>query len=157
VAGQGPLEAEIDISAKPDEVWAAVSDLSAMKSRSPEVVGMWLTGKPKVGRRGINLNRRKGFTWPTTTRITRWKPPALDNGRGSFDFRVGPAGVVWSYELEPTETGTRLVERRTALVDPSWIVRMTARWALGGADSHDVELLAGMKTTLAAIKAEVER
>ena len=134
----------------------AVSDIAAMKRRSPELVMMRLFGNAKVGARGLNVNRRKGFFWPTTTRITRWKPPTLDAGSGALAFYVWPTDVEWSYELEPTATGTRLVERRTALEDPSLPIRLTARWALGGAASHEVELMDGMNTTLAAIKAEVE-
>ncbi len=154
--GQPSLEAEIDIAASPDVVWAAISDISSMKRRSPELAMMRMLGKPQVGRRSINLNRRKGFAWPTTSRITRWKPPTNDDGHGSLAFSVWPTDVEWSYDLEPTPTGTRVVERRTALPDPSLSVRLTARWALGGADPHDVELLEGMNATLAALKSEVE-
>lgn len=154
--GQPPLEASIDIEAPPDRVWSAISDVSAMKRRSPELVMMRLAGKPKVGRRSLNLNRRKAVVWPTTSRITRWKPPALDGGNGSFAFYVWPTDVEWSYDLEPTATGTRVVERRTSVPDPSLVVRLTAKWALGGADQHDVELLEGMHATLAVLKNEVE-
>ncbi|MGA8988691.1 SRPBCC family protein [Aeromicrobium sp.] len=154
--GQPALESSIEIDATPDQVWAAVSDVSAMKRRSPELVGTLMFGRPKVGRRGVNLNRRKGFVWPTTSRITRWKPPAQDGGRGAFTFHVWPTNVDWSYEIEPTAAGTRLVERRTALVDPSLSVRLTARLALGGAESHDAELRDGIDRTLASIKAELE-
>ena len=38
--GQPPLEAEIEIAAAPDRVWAAISDIAAMKERSPELVMM---------------------------------------------------------------------------------------------------------------------
>lgn len=155
--GQGPLEASIEIAAAPDVVWSAVSDVKAMKDRSPELVGMWLFGRPKAGRRGINLNRRKGFVWPTTTRITQWKPPSLDQGRGAFAFHVGPTDAVWSYELEPTPTGTLLTERRTAPKGDGLVVRLTARLALGGMANHDGELLAGMHATLRAIKSATER
>lgn len=151
-----PIESSVDIAASPDAVWAAVSDVKAMRRRSPELVGMWLLGKPKVGRRAINLNRRKGFVWPTTSRITRWKPPAQDNGRGAFTFHVWPTNVDWSYETEPHEGGTRLTERRTAVVNPSLVVRATAKLALGGQAGHDVELCDGIDKTLAAIKTEVE-
>ena len=61
MAGQPALEAEIEIEATPDEVWAAVSDVDSMKSRSPELVTMRMLGKPKEGRRSLNINRRKGF------------------------------------------------------------------------------------------------
>jgi len=156
MAGQPALEAEIEIEATPDEVWAAVSDVDSMKSRSPELVTMRMLGKPKEGRRSLNINRSKGFAWPTTARITRWKPPANDGGSGAFAFHVWPTNVEWSYDIEPTPSGVRVVERRTALPNPSLTVRLTARWALGGADVHDVELLDGMNATLAALKSEVE-
>ncbi|KRC66655.1 hypothetical protein ASE12_18895 [Aeromicrobium sp. Root236] len=155
--GQPPLESTTTIAATPDEVWAAVSDVKAMHRRSPELVGMWLFGPPRAGRRGVNLNRRKGFVWPTFSRVVQWKPPANDNGRGVFRFHVWPTNVDWSYEIEPADGGTRLTERRTALPDPSPSVRWTARLALGGADAHDRELSDGMDRTLAAIKADVEQ
>jgi hypothetical protein len=154
--GQPALDASIHVAATPDEVWAAVSDLKAMRRRSPELVGTWLFGRPRAGRRGVNLNRRKGFVWPTTSRIVQWKPPALDNGRGVFRFHVWPTNVDWSYEIEPADGGTLLTERRTALPHPSLSVRLTARIALGGADAHDAELRDGMERTLAAIKADLE-
>ncbi|MEV7395818.1 SRPBCC family protein [Aeromicrobium sp. NPDC092404] len=155
--GQPPLESTVQIAATPDQVWAAVSDVKAMRRRSPELVGMWLFGRPQAGRRGVNLNRRKAFVWPTFSRVTQWKPPANDDGRGVFRFHVWPTNVDWSYEIEPADGGTRLTERRTALPDPSLSVRLTARLALGGAEAHDVELCDGMDRTLAAIKSEVER
>ena len=93
--GQPPLESTIHVAATPDEVWAAVSQVRAMPRRSPELVGMWLFGKPRVGRRGINLNRRKGFAWPTFSRITQWKPPGNDNGR-SGGMNVYMQGVMTS-------------------------------------------------------------
>lgn len=154
--GQPPLESTIQIAATPDDVWAAVSDIKAMSRRSPELVGMWLFGRPKAGRRSINLNRRKAFVWPTMSRIVQWKPPANDNGQGTFRFHVWPTNVDWSYEIEPSDGGTRLTERRTALVNPSLTVRLTARLALGGAAAHDSELCDGMDRTLVAIKSEVE-
>lgn len=152
--GQPPLEASIDITASPAAVWAEVSDLKAMKDRSPELVRTWLRGRPRVGARAVHLNRRRGFVWPTTSRITRWKDPAHDSGRGALAFHVWPTDVEWSYELEPLDGGarTRLTERRTALVNPSLAVRLTAKYALGGAESHDKELEKGMKRTLAAIQ-----
>ncbi|MCL3818163.1 SRPBCC family protein [Aeromicrobium wangtongii] len=156
---QPALEASIEIAASPDEVWALVSDLPAMKHASPELVGTRLLGRPGVGRRGLNLNRRKGFVWPTITRITRWKPPVHDRGRGALAFHVWPTDVEWSYELAPAGDGTTtvLTERRTAVVDPSWVVRATARLALGGADSHDREILAGMHRTLAHYRRAADR
>lgn len=69
--GQPALEASVDVAASPARVWAAVSDLSSMRRRSPELLGTWMLGRPAVGRRAVDVNRRKGFVWPTLSRITR--------------------------------------------------------------------------------------
>lgn len=158
--GLAALEAELDMAASVDEVWSVVSDLRSMGERSPETVRMYITATPEVGSRGLNLNRRGAIVWPTTTRITRWKPPSHD-GSAAVAFHVGPTNVEWSYELTPTTLpggaeGTRVVERRSSLPDAGLAVRLTGRWLLGGSEHHDVELLEGMQRTLAAIKAEVE-
>ncbi len=155
--GQPALEASVEILAPSARVWAVLSDLHAMRDRSPELVGTWGRGDPAVGRRLVNLNRRKGLVWPTTSRITRWKDPAHDGGRGALAFHVWPTDVEWSYELEPTASGTLVTERRSALPEPSAVIRLAARYAMGGADSHDVELVDGMRKTLAALKSDAER
>ncbi len=151
---QPARDVSISLAAPPADVWSAVTDLRAMRRRSPELVGMWLLGAPRVGRRGINLNRRKGFVWPTTSRITQWTPPTATSA-GVFGFDVWPANVEWSYEVVPEGAGTRLTERRSAVVDPNLVVKATARFALGGSDGHDAELVDGMKATLAAIETEL--
>lgn len=153
--GIGPLEVETEVAAPVDRVWEVVSDLRAMGRRSPETVAMVMSRAPRIGSRGINLNRRKAVVWPTTSRVTRWKPPVHD-GSAALAFHVGPTNVQWSYELEPTPAGTRLVERRSGLAVPSLVVRHASRWFMGGAQNHDVELVDGMRATLAAIKAEAE-
>ena len=155
--GQPPLEVSVEVAAPPAAVWAAVSDLQAMSRRSPELVRSFSRGRPKVGRRLLNINRRKLVVWPTASRITRWKDPAHDGGRGALAFHVTPTDVEWSYEIEPRTTGSLLTERRSALPHPNLIVRIAARWAMGGADQHDAELLDGMRSTLAAVKADAER
>jgi len=160
-SGLPALEAELDIAAPVDRVWSILSDLRSMGERSPETVRMFIAKTPEVGSRGLNLNRRGAVVWPTTTRITRWKPPAHD-GSAAVAFHVGPTGVEWSYELTPAalpdgREGTRVVERRSSLPKAGLAVRLTSRWLLGGSENHDVELLEGMQRTLAAIKADAER
>jgi hypothetical protein len=150
--GQPPLEVGVDIAASPAMVWQAVSDLRAMKDRSPELVRSWYVKRPRVGSRIVNLNRRKWFVWPTISTITRWKDPALDSGRGALAFHVWPTNVEWSYEITPKDRGVHLIERRSALVNPNLVVRLVSRFAMGGADNHDVELLDGMRQTLRAIE-----
>lgn len=153
--GLGPLEAEIEVAAPVDRVWDVVADLRSMGSRSPETVRMFGVDDPRPGSRGVSVNRRGAVLWPTTTRITRWKPPTHD-GTAALAFHVWPTDVEWSYELTATAAGTRVVERRSGLAEPSAVVRHTARWLMGGAENHDVELLEGMRATLLAVKADAE-
>lgn len=154
--GLPALEAQIDVAADVPTVWRIVSDLRSMGERSPETVRMVITDTPQVGSRGVNLNRRGAVVWPTTTRITRWKPPAHD-GSASLAFRVGPSGLEWSYDLTPTGDGTHVVERRSVYATQDPASSIMSRWLLGGAENHDAEILAGMHATLRTVKALAER
>ncbi len=154
--GLAPLEVDIHVDAPVERVWALLSDLRAMSRRSPETVRMFITDEPTVGSRGLNVNRRGAVVWPTTTRITQWKPPTHD-GSAALAFDVGPAHVEWSYELRPTESGTHVVERRAAIPRAGAVVRFVGRWVMGGSQNHDVELLEGMRSTLRHLKDEAER
>ncbi len=149
------LEAETSIDASVGVVWSLLSDLRSMSERSPETVRMVIADAPRVGSRGVNLNRKGAVLWPTTTRITRWKPPTHD-GSAALAFRIWPVDVEWSYELTPEDGGTHVVERRSALPSAGLSTRLVGRWLMGGAENHDVELLDGMRRTLAALKAEAE-
>jgi uncharacterized protein YndB with AHSA1/START domain len=155
-SGLPPLEAETTIDAPVEKVWSLLSDLRSMSERSPETVRMFIDAAPGVGSRGVNINRKGLVVWPTTTRITRWKPPTHD-GSAALAFHVGPTNVEWSYELTAEDGGTRVVERRSSLPRAGLTVRVAGKWFMGGAENHDVELLDGMHRTLAALKADAER
>lgn len=147
-----PLETSIEILATPATVWEIVSDLRRMTEWSPEVVFQKFTGhKIGLGTRSINLNKRKGFVWPTSSKVTAFDPEK------KITFFVHGSSALWTYELEPTTTGTRLTERRDFKNGKRNVIgRVTAAIALGGVESHDVELIEGMNKTLARIKGEAE-
>lgn len=148
-----PLEASIHIDAPPARVWQIVADQRRMNEFSPEVYRQKFFGA-EIGRGtvSINLNKRKGFFWPSASRITEFVPEQ----RIAF-YVFGPADT-WSYDLAPDGDGTLVTERRELKNGKRSILsRLTASLALGGIDEHDVELKAGMETTLARIKAEAER
>lgn len=148
-----PLEASIDIAAPPAAVWAVVSDQRRMNEWSPETWKQKFFGNPVTkGTVSVNLNKRKGFVWPTLSRVTEFEPERR------LAFRVVGPGATWSYTLEPTDAGTRVVERRELVKNRRTLASLaTAATALGGIESHDAELLDGMRQTLERIKAEVER
>lgn len=145
------LRAEIEIDAPVTKVWSLVSDLSRMPQWSPQCRVMKVLGPLRPGARTINLNRRKFLVWPTTCTVTEVVPEK------KVAFRVDANKTVWSYELEPTDTGTRVVETRNAENGTTAVSNMTVNAFFGGVPSFEQELVAGMNESLAKIKAAAER
>lgn len=144
------LEATIDIAASPDKVWAVVSNLKRMPEFSPQCVRMVPLGAPKAGTWVLNLNTDGKKYWPTTARIVRFEP------NQAFAFKINENRSIWSYTLEATETGTRLVERRDVPNGTSWFSRKSIDAALGGEAPFEEALIRGMHETLGKIKTVVE-
>jgi uncharacterized protein YndB with AHSA1/START domain len=146
------LRAQVDINAPVGKVWDLVSDLSRMPQWSPQCRLMKAFGGPlRQGSRTINLNRRKFLFWPTTSRITEFIP------NEKLAFRINENGTIWSYELEPTDTGTRLTETRHAENGVKAVSTMMVNGLLGGVPSFEQELVEGMNASLSRIKAAAER
>jgi uncharacterized protein YndB with AHSA1/START domain len=145
------LQAEIEINAPVSKVWGLVSDLSRMPQWSPQCRLMKPLGPLRPGTRTINLNRRNLLFWPTTSTITEVLPER------KLAFRIPLNTSVWSYELEPTATGTRLVETRRTDNGVTAVSKAVTNAALGGVPSFEKELLEGMNLSLARIKAAAEK
>jgi len=144
------LQAEVEINAPVSTVWSLVSDLSRMPQWSPQCRVMKLLGPLRPGTRTLNLNRHNMLFWPTTSVITEVLPER------KLAFRVPINTTVWTYELEPTATGTRLVETRHAEKGVTAVSTAITKAALGGVDTFETELLEGMNQSLARIKAAAE-
>jgi uncharacterized protein YndB with AHSA1/START domain len=145
------LKAEIEINAPVSKVWALVSDVSNMPQWSPQCRIMKALGPVRPGTRTVNLNRRGMLFWPTTSVITDVVPER------KFAFRIPLNTTVWSYDLEPTATGTRLTETRHAENGVSAVSTAVTKAALGGIEPFERELLDGMNLSLQRIKAAAER
>lgn len=145
------LQTQIDIDAPVSKVWTLVSDLSLMPQWSPQCRMMKPIGGLRQGARTINLNRRGFLFWPTTCRIIELIPEK------KLAFRVNENGTVWSYELEPTESGTRLVEARHAENGVTAVSSLMTNSLLGGVPSYEQELIEGMNLSLNRIKKAAER
>lgn len=145
------LQAQIDINAPVSRVWDLVSDVSNMPQWSPQCRYMKAIGGVRPGARTINFNRRGMMFWPTTCRIIEVVP------RKKLSFRVNENNTVWSYELEPTEAGTRLTEIRNAENGTTPVSNFLVNKFMGGVPSFEDELVEGMNATLSRIKAASER
>ncbi len=144
------LKAEIDINAPVATVWSLISDLNRMPQWSPQCRKMKALGPIRPGTRTLNLNRHGMLFWPTTSTITEVIPDR------KLAFRVDINHTVWTYELEPTATGTRLIESRHAENGVTAVSAAATKAALGGVDKFEKELLEGMNLSLARIKAAAE-
>jgi len=144
------LKAEIEINAPASTVWNLVSDVSNMPKWSPQCRIMKALGPIRPGTKTINLNRRGMLFWPTTAVITEVVPER------KFAFRIPVNTTVWSYELEPTATGTRLIETRRAENGVTAVSAGVTKTVLGGIDNFERELVEGMNQGLARIKAAAE-
>jgi len=144
------LEATIEIAATPQDVWTIVSDLKRMGEWSPQCRKMRVSGEVREGTKTFNINRKGLLVWPTTSKVIRFEP------NKAIAFRINENRSIWSYTLEPTETGTRVVERREAPTGTSQLSQFLIKTVLGGADAFETEMVAGMNATLARIKQEAE-
>jgi uncharacterized protein YndB with AHSA1/START domain len=144
------LQAQIDINAPVGKVWELVSDLSRMPQWSPQCRLMKSRGPLRQGSKTLNLNRRNRMWWPTTSTVTEVIPEK------KLAFRVNQNNTIWSYELEPTDTGTRVVETRHAENGVTAFSNMSVNALMGGVPSFERELVDGMNQTLARIKAAAE-
>ncbi|TCJ30615.1 SRPBCC family protein [Nocardioides jejuensis] len=145
-----PLEASVEIAAPPAEVWHRLSNLANMQRWSPQNQRTVVLGKPAVGTKFANLNRRGLLVWPTFGEIVHF-----DRER-KLAFRILDNGTVWSFDLEPTPRGTGVVQRREA---PDGIKTLSVGLTtvfMGGTKDFCAELQAGMEQTLAALKADIE-
>ncbi|EOM77956.1 SRPBCC family protein [Rhodococcus rhodnii] len=146
------LEASIDIDARPQDVWAVVADLKRMGEWSPQCRRMFvLGGVVEHGTRTVNVNRQGLLVWPTTAKVVEFVP------NRTIAFRIAENRTVWRYEIEPTETGSRLTERREAPNGTSAVSQLLVKWVLGGNDGFEDELRKGIESTLARVKAAAEQ
>lgn len=130
------LEASIDIDASPQDVWAIVADLQRMGEWSPQCKVMKVIGGTvREGAKTINVNRKGLLVWPTSSKVVRFEP------NKSVAFRIAENRTIWSYELEPTATGTKVTERREAPTGTSKVSQFLVKTVLGGNADFEVELV----------------
>jgi uncharacterized protein YndB with AHSA1/START domain len=144
------LQTQIDIDAPVDKVWELITDTRRMPEWSPQCRKMKTLGPLRQGTRTLNVNRRKRLYWTTTSTITEVIP------QRKFAFRVNTNNTIWSYELEPTATGTRVVESRHAENGVKPASNFLVNLLFGGVPSFEDELVDGMNASLARIKAAAE-
>ena len=146
------IEASIDIAAPPEQVWAIVSDPRAMGGFSDQVLRTIVRGTDPVGKgtRTLNINRRGALVWPTRAKVIDFDPPRR------YAYRVKDNAAIWTFDLEPTATGTRLTHRRDASAGLTDVSLRLQRKVLGGVAPFEAEMEQGMARTLERVKQAAE-
>ena len=147
--------ASTEIDRQPDEVWAAIADVTRIGEWSPEcLAARWVGGAtgPAVGARfeGDNAVKIAGRTvkkWTTTSEVTAAEPGKR------FEF-LAEGYTTWRYELEPTATGTGTIvtesfEHKAATGFQGFVHSTLLRREAG--------LTKAMQRTLERLKASLER
>ena len=144
------LQAQVDINAPASKVWALISDFRRMPEWSPQCRWMKPFGPLRPGTRTLNLNRRNRLFWTTTCTVVEVAPEKR------LAFRVNTNRTIWSYDLEPNGQGTRVIESRHAENGVKPVSGMAVNALFGGTANFERELVEGMNTSLAKIKAAAE-
>ena len=145
------LQAQVDIDAPASKVWELISDFRRMPEWSPQCRWMKPFGPVRRGTRTLNLNRRNRLFWTTTSTVVEVIPER------KLAFRVNTNNTIWTYELEPNGDGTRVIESRHAENGVTAFSNLSVNALFGGTANFERELLEGMNTSLANIKAAAEK
>lgn len=147
------LQQQIEIDATPDAVWAALGDVRNLARWSPQVLSTRLSDGAEacaLGTRFTNKNQAGELVWVTHAEITAYEE------RVGLSFRVEENYAVWSFALQPCPGGTTVIQRRETPDGISELSRELTDGFMGGQDAFTETMRAGMRATLAALKAEVE-
>jgi hypothetical protein len=99
---------EIDIAAKPADVWKVISDINMPARFSDEFLGAeWISDSaPSVGSTFRGRNEVPGkFAWEVNCIVTAW------NDHEAFEWRitdVDDPGAIWRFDLAEQGSGSRL-------------------------------------------------
>lgn len=104
------IEITRDIAASPEDVYAAISDVTRMGEWSTECHGCeWHdgVGGPEIGATFDGHNRSGEFEWTTQARVIEAEPGrAFSFECSMMDFHY----ATWGYRIEPIDSGSRVTE-----------------------------------------------
>ena len=147
------IEISRDIAASPEDVYAAISDITRMGEWSEECVSCeWHDGVdgPVVGATFDGHNRNGEHEWTSQVKIVE-----ADPGRSfvfecsMFDFHFS----TWGYSIEPTDQGCRVTEWSEDL-RPESALEFSAK--MSGIDDRAARNAQTMSGTLERLAAALE-
>ncbi|PXY22122.1 SRPBCC family protein [Prauserella muralis] len=147
-------QSSVEIAAPPGLVYRLVSDVPGQGRWAAEIDRCrWLGGATGavVGARFRGVNQHRSRRWATTCVVTEAEPSRR------FAFRVQVMGVpsaLWRYEIEPTETGCRVIESTRRLTPR--ITTLAVNRLLLGIRDRDEHNQRNIEATLASLRQYAE-
>jgi uncharacterized protein YndB with AHSA1/START domain len=148
-------EVDIDIDAPPAVVFDLVSDVTRIGDWSPECHGAdWVGERRGEGARFTGHNRWGRNRWSRVCEVVAYEPERAFAYRTVPGFRFGPSAdsSVWGFRIEPTATGSHLVQSLRPVKAPQRWFRPFIRRFMG----HHLDMRDQMHTTLGALKVAAE-
>ena len=147
------IEISRHIAASPEEVYAAISDVTRMGEWSPEChTCAWHDGfdSPVVGAVFDGHNRNGDHEWTSQGKVVEADPARSFVFECSmFDFHFS----TWGYRVEPSGTGSRITEWSEDL-RPESVLEMSKE--MSGVDDRDARNRETMSGTLERLAAALE-
>ena len=147
------IEISRHIAASPEEVYAAISDVTRMGEWSPEChTCAWHDGfdRPVVGAVFDGHNRNGDHEWTSQGKVVEADPARSFVFECSmFDFHFS----TWGYRIEPSGTGSRVTEWSEDL-RPESVLEMSKE--MSGVDDRDARNRETMSGTLERLAAALE-
>lgn len=152
----GPsAQGEIRIDAKPEQVYAAVSDPVVMASMASELHDVKWRGaatKAQVGAKFVGRNRNGWRRWSTNCVVTEAQPGT------AFAYDVSVQGILpiahWRYDIEPDGDGSRVTEKMW-ITEPRWMLPVGA--LISGQSDRAAANTQHIAETLERLKKHCER
>ncbi len=140
------------VDARPERVWALISDVTRYGEWSPENQGArWATSmKRGVGAKFVGANKHGKLRWKTKCTVIEYQ----QNAR--FAFEVAESKTQWGFQLEEVDGGTRITQWRNRIGLPPLPIRWLENSGLLG-KPRETWIVNGMKQTLEAIKQTLDR
>lgn len=147
------IEITRDIAAPPEDVYAAISDVTRMGEWSAEChTCEWHDGfdGPTLGATFDGHNRNGDHEWTSQGRVIEADPGrAFTFECSMFDFHYS----TWGYRIEAIDTGSRVTEWNEDL-RPESVLEMSKE--MSGVDDRDARNRDTMSGTLEALAASLE-
>ncbi|SDH11987.1 SRPBCC family protein [Klenkia brasiliensis] len=148
------LSDSIVVAASPEEVYDLVSDVTRTGEWSPQCRACWWE-PGATGAVGDHFGGRQETperTWETRSRVEEAQRPQ------AFAWSVNERKVLWRYDLEPVEGGTRLTESWEFLdAGQQFMAEKYGPDAQREIDTRQQAARSGIPATLAAIKQIAEQ